>query len=89
MTIKEYNNNKDYCNKFALYICQKLGYSIKNGMYHGQIEWLGYYKEDIIVYIGGAYDTLHIKSLTRGLFLNSVAMDLLLAELKKIGYVRS
>jgi hypothetical protein len=89
MTIKDYNNHKDFYNKFALYICQKLNYSIEQEMYHGVIEWYDSHKEHILVYIGGAYESLHVKSNSRGLFLNSVAMKVLIEELKKIGYDRS
>jgi hypothetical protein len=53
------------------------------------IEWYDSHKEHILVYIGGAYESLHVKSNSRGLFLNSVAMKVLIEELKKIGYDRS
>jgi hypothetical protein len=89
MTVKEYIKNKEFYNKFAIYICQKLDYLIDEEMYHGEIEWYNSHKEDILVYIGGEWDSLHIKSFTRGLFLNSTAMKILISELKKIGYDRS
>jgi hypothetical protein len=49
MTIRDYNNHKDFYDKFAIYICQKLNYSIEQEMYHGVIEWYDSHKEHIIV----------------------------------------